>query len=108
MYLNSTNKLLHRRAVFIFKIYIEFIDFVILHIKFLTVAIIRNCKCFFFYLGPICANVRDTAVFYALLAGPHPDFIPGSLQPRIKLPDFSGDLKGMKVGIDRRYFKVRF
>ncbi|CAK8678686.1 unnamed protein product [Clavelina lepadiformis] len=57
------------------------------------------------HCGPICTNVRDTAIFYALLGGPDPGYELGLKQPRLKLPDFEGDLKGFKIGIDRRYFK---
>ena len=59
-----------------------------------------------FFAGPICANVKDAALFYALLAGPSLDFELGLNQPRVKLPNFDGNLEGIKMAIDRRFFNA--
>nr|XP_009858983.1 fatty acid amide hydrolase [Ciona intestinalis] len=57
------------------------------------------------HAGPICNCVRDVALFYALLSGPDPEYPLGLKQPKVKLPKFGGNLDGIKIGIDRRYFK---
>ncbi len=58
------------------------------------------------HVGPLAATVRDTALAYAIMAGPDPKDTNSTWQPR---PDFSGleqhDLAGLRLGIYRPWFE---
>ncbi|MFT7621070.1 MAG: Asp-tRNA(Asn)/Glu-tRNA(Gln) amidotransferase A subunit family amidase [Myxococcota bacterium] len=58
------------------------------------------------HVGPIAATVRDTALAYAMMAGPDP-LDPNSLrQPPLTLDDFDRtDLTGIKIGVFRPWFE---
>nr|XP_005993677.2 PREDICTED: fatty acid amide hydrolase-like [Latimeria chalumnae] len=58
-------------------------------------------------IGPMCSSVLDTAVAFAMLAGPDPKYPYGLQQPPLCFDGiFASDLKGVKLGIDWDFFKV--
>ncbi|XP_064413254.1 uncharacterized protein LOC102367123 [Latimeria chalumnae] len=57
-------------------------------------------------IGPMCSSVLDTAVAFAMLAGPDPKYPYGLQQPPLCFDGiFASDLKGVKLGIDWDFFK---
>ncbi|XP_078088841.1 uncharacterized protein LOC144506507 [Mustelus asterias] len=57
-------------------------------------------------LGPICTSVKDAAISYGILAGPDPSEPYGLQQPPLNFPNIGNpDLKNIKIGIDRKFFK---
>ncbi len=58
------------------------------------------------HLGPLAASVEDTALAYALIAGPDPLDPNTHLQPPVTLAGWNRpDLKGVRLGIYRDWFE---
>lgn len=58
------------------------------------------------HLGPIAANVEDTALLYSVIAGPDPKDANTLQQPPVTLKDWNrADLKGLKLGIYKDWFE---
>ncbi|XP_046848767.1 fatty acid amide hydrolase-like [Xenia sp. Carnegie-2017] len=57
------------------------------------------------HAGPICNNVRDTAIIYSLVSGRDPEYPPGMIQPEhATLKDFENmDLSNLNIGVDWDY-----
>jgi Asp-tRNA(Asn)/Glu-tRNA(Gln) amidotransferase A subunit family amidase len=56
-------------------------------------------------IGPMASNVKDTAIGYAILSGPHEAYPRSFMQPNIHFQDFEAtqDLKGIRIGIFSEY-----
>ena len=57
------------------------------------------------HLGPIAATAEDCALAYAVLAGPDPRDPNSQHQPPVTLDALNRDLRGIKLGIYRRWFE---
>ena len=58
------------------------------------------------HLGPIAANVEDTALLYSVIAGPDPMDANTLQQPPVTLRDWNrADLQGLRLGIYKDWFE---
>ena len=58
------------------------------------------------HVGPIAASVRDTALAYAVMAGPDPQDLNSLSHPSPLLPEnLEGALEGVKLGLYRPWFE---
>lgn len=58
------------------------------------------------HAGPICSNVTDAALVYALLAGADSKDPLSLHQPQVSLADFDrSDLSNIKIGVDWQFFR---
>ena len=58
------------------------------------------------HLGPIAANVEDTALLYSIIAGPDPLDANTLQQPPVSLRDWNrSDLQGLRLGIYKDWFE---
>ncbi|XP_022098076.1 fatty acid amide hydrolase-like [Acanthaster planci] len=56
--------------------------------------------------GPLCTSVRDAAIMYAVISGISPCDKYPMVPPPMDLDGFNeSDLKGLRLGIDKAYFK---
>jgi Asp-tRNA(Asn)/Glu-tRNA(Gln) amidotransferase A subunit family amidase len=56
------------------------------------------------HLGPIAATAEDAALLHATISGPDPQDSNTQRQPPVRIGDFDGSLRGVRIGIYQEWF----